>query len=83
MNSLERSKKMAKSKSNLLMPAGIRNKLLAAVSMLMVSSVMMVSTTYAWFTLSSKAKLLESRNLYKFCTLYLEENYRALSVSIF
>lgn len=35
------------------MPAGIRNKLMAAVSMLMVSAIMLVSTTYAWFTLST------------------------------
>lgn len=31
----------------------IRNKLIAAVAMLLVSSIMMVSTTYAWFTLST------------------------------
>ena len=35
------------------MPSGIRNKLMAAVSMLLVSTIMMVSTTYAWFTLST------------------------------
>lgn len=35
------------------MPAGIRNKLMAAVCMLLVSSIMMMSTTYAWFTLST------------------------------
>lgn len=35
------------------MPAGIRNKLMAAVAMLLVSSIMMVSSTYAWFTLST------------------------------
>jgi hypothetical protein len=35
------------------MPAGIRNKLLAAIAMLLVSSIMMVSSTYAWFTLST------------------------------
>ena len=35
------------------MPAGIRNKMMAAVSMLMISSIMMVSSTYAWFTLST------------------------------
>ncbi len=44
---------MAKSKKKVLMPASIRNKLLAAVAMLMVSSVMVVSSTYAWFTLST------------------------------
>lgn len=31
----------------------IKTKLIAAISMLLVSSVMMVSTTYAWFTLST------------------------------
>lgn len=31
----------------------IKTKLMAAVSMLLVSSIMMVSTTYAWFTLST------------------------------
>ncbi|MBE6971418.1 MAG: hypothetical protein E7446_04770 [Ruminococcaceae bacterium] len=31
----------------------IRNKLFAAIAMLLVSSIMMVSTTYAWFTLST------------------------------
>lgn len=31
----------------------IRNKLIAAIAMLLVSSIMMVSTTYAWFTLST------------------------------
>lgn len=31
----------------------IKTKLMAAVCMLMVSSIMMVSTTYAWFTLST------------------------------
>lgn len=35
------------------MPAGIRQKMMAAVSMLLVSSIMMVSSTYAWFTLST------------------------------
>lgn len=35
------------------MPAGIRNKLVAAVAMLLVSSILMVTTTYAWFTLST------------------------------
>ena len=44
---------MAKSKKKVLMPSGIRNKLLAAVAMLMVSSIMVVSSTYAWFTLST------------------------------
>lgn len=31
----------------------IRNKLISAIAMLLVSSIMMVSTTYAWFTLST------------------------------
>ena len=31
----------------------IKTKLLAAIGMLLVSSIMMVSTTYAWFTLST------------------------------
>lgn len=31
----------------------IRNKLFAAIAMLLVSSIMMVSSTYAWFTLST------------------------------
>lgn len=31
----------------------MRNKLMAAVAMLLVASIMMVSTTYAWFTLST------------------------------
>lgn len=31
----------------------IKSKLMAAISMLLVSSIMMVSTTYAWFTLST------------------------------
>jgi len=31
----------------------LRNKLLAAIAMLLVSSIMMVSSTYAWFTLST------------------------------
>lgn len=35
------------------MPAGIRNKLMASVSMLLVAGIMMVSSTYAWFTLST------------------------------
>lgn len=31
----------------------IKNKLIAAIAMLLVSSIMMVSSTYAWFTLST------------------------------
>lgn len=45
---------MAKTnKKRVLMPSGIRNKLMAAVAMLLVSSIMAVSSTYAWFTLST------------------------------
>ena len=43
---MEKSKKFR-------MPSGIRNKLMAAIAMLLVSSIMMVSSTYAWFTLST------------------------------
>lgn len=44
---------MAKSKQKDQMPAGIRNKLVAAICMLMVSCIMLVTATYAWFTLST------------------------------
>ena len=44
---------MAKKRQKIQMPAGIRNKMMAAVSMLMVSAIMMVSSSYAWFTLST------------------------------
>ena len=44
---------MAKSKQKDQMPAGIRNKLVAAICMLMISCIMLVTTTYAWFTLST------------------------------
>lgn len=44
---------MDKGKKKVQMPAGIRAKLMAAVSMLLVSSIMTVSSTYAWFTLST------------------------------
>ena len=44
---------MVRKKEKVVMPAGIRNKLMAAVSMLIVSAIMMVSSTYAWFTLST------------------------------
>ena len=43
----------AKKRQKIQMPVGIRNKMMAAVSMLMVSAIMMVSSTYAWFTLST------------------------------
>lgn len=42
-----------KKKKKVLMPFGLRNKLIAAISMLLVSSIMLVSSTYAWFTLST------------------------------
>ena len=35
------------------MPSGIRNKLTAALCMLLVSAIMLVSSTLAWFTLST------------------------------
>ena len=35
------------------MPAGIRTKLTAATVMLLIAAILMVSTTYAWFTLST------------------------------
>ena len=35
------------------MPSGIRSKLTAAVAMLLVSLILLVSSTYAWFTLST------------------------------
>lgn len=44
---------MAKTKQKVLMPSGIRNKLIAAIAMLLVSMILMVSATYAWFTLST------------------------------
>jgi hypothetical protein len=40
-------------KRKVAMPASIRHKLSAAVCMLLVSSIMLVSSTYAWFTLST------------------------------
>ena len=41
------NKKMSKRRRD------IKSKLMAAICMLLVSSIMMVSTTYAWFTLST------------------------------
>ena len=35
------------------MPFGIRQKMMAAVAMLLVASLLMVTSTYAWFTLST------------------------------
>ena len=46
-------KKTENRRNKVQMPAGIRQKMMAAVSMLMVSCIMMVSSTYAWFTLST------------------------------
>ena len=45
--------KQKEKKKKVLMPFGLHNKLIAAISMLLVSSIMMVSSTYAWFTLST------------------------------
>ena len=50
---------MEKAKRKVQMPAGVRNKLMAAVSMLLVSSIMMVSSTYAWFTLSTAPEVTD------------------------
>ena len=44
---------MAKTKNNVQMPSDIRNRLMAAVAMLMIACIMLVTTTYAWFTLST------------------------------
>ena len=44
---------MVTTKRKVEMPAGIRNKLMAAVAMLLVATILMVSSTYAWFTLST------------------------------
>ena len=49
--------KTGKKRSKVQMPAGIRNKMMAAVSMLMVSCIMLVSSTYAWFTLSTAPEI--------------------------
>ena len=45
---------MAKSKK-VRMPSGIRNKLTAAIAMLLVSAVMLTTASYAWFTMGSQA----------------------------
>ncbi len=45
--------KTANRRRKVLMPNSISKKLVAAVCMLLVSSIMLVSTTYAWFTLST------------------------------
>ena len=49
--------KTGKKRSKVQMPAGIRNKMMAALSMLMVSCIMLVSSTYAWFTLSTAPEI--------------------------
>lgn len=49
--------KTGKKRQKVQMPAGIRNKMMAAVSMLMVSCIMLVSSTYAWFTLSTAPEI--------------------------
>lgn len=49
--------KEKRKKQKVLMPAGIRSKLMAAASMLMVGVIMMVSSTYAWFTLSTAPEI--------------------------
>lgn len=46
-----------KEKKKVVMPYGLRNKLMAAVAMLLVSSIMMVSSTFAWFTLSTAPEI--------------------------
>lgn len=44
---------MANSNKKVQMPSNIRNKMMAATAMLLVSCIMVVSSTYAWFTLST------------------------------
>jgi len=39
------------------MPMGIRKKMMAAISMLLVASIMLVSSSYAWFTLSTAPEI--------------------------
>ena len=36
---------------------GVKKKLMGAVCMLLVASIMMVSSTYAWFTLSTAPEI--------------------------
>ncbi len=45
--------RIANKRKKIQMPASIRNKMMAAVSMLLVSAIMVVSSSYAWFTLST------------------------------
>lgn len=44
---------MVKKKRKVQMPSSIRKKMMAATSMLLVSAILMVTTSYAWFTLST------------------------------
>ncbi|MBQ4426373.1 MAG: hypothetical protein II881_01290 [Oscillospiraceae bacterium] len=44
---------MVQTKKKVAMPFGIRQKMMAAVAMLLVASLLMVTSTYAWFTLST------------------------------
>jgi hypothetical protein len=44
---------MTKKKTKVVMPASIRSKMMGATAMLLVAAILMVSTTYAWFTLST------------------------------
>ena len=44
---------MVKKKRKIQMPSSIRKKMMAATSMLLVSAILMVTTSYAWFTLST------------------------------
>lgn len=44
---------MAKTKQKVQMPTAIRRKMSAAISMLLVACIMLVGSTYAWFTLST------------------------------
>lgn len=45
--------KTAKKRGKAKVPGTLRNKLMAAACMLLVASIMMVTSTYAWFTLST------------------------------
>lgn len=39
--------------SKVKMPGSMRQKLMAAAAMLLVAAILLVSSTYAWFTLST------------------------------
>lgn len=47
------SKKNEEKKKKVLIPGSLRQRLMAAISMLLVATVLLVSATYAWFTLST------------------------------